>query len=402
MIVIAWSALAISASAIDSAAAATSEVLDGLGGADGRIEARVARDVAAVRIDDETWVFYGADPGDGHDLRLARLRDDGTQTFRTLDGRGSRDGRTTNAVGTDVSAVVNDGTVHVFYRDETADDLRHGWRSLAEGWRFETIDGATNDDGTTLRDVGGPSAAVVFRDRVQVFYVDADRADIRRAVWRHDGWRITVVDGDGRQGGRTREPLGAGLAAEVWGSKLHVLFTGPAFYSGLREVVFEPGTRPVYEQLRNGSGGPIALLKRSRTDVVGVFQESTHVRPLNWTRDGWRVSRGTWSVGAGGLTGMTLLEDGGRKHMALGLNIGHCSDCGYERYVMVAPWQMHDEWTITHEAWFWGSSPAAPNAAVTVDGVGHVFVGGYAPEVAADGTGLLLHIVGPFEEQAQA
>lgn len=402
MIVIAWSALAISASAIDSAAASTTEVLDGLGGADGRIEARVAHDVAGVRIGDETWVFYGADPGDGHNLRLARLRDDGTQVFRTLDGNGSRDGRTTNAVGTDVSAVVDDGTVHVFYQDETVGALRHGWRSLAQGWRFETIDGATNDDGTTLRDVGKLSTAVVFRGRVQVFYVDADRADIRRAVWRHDGWRITVVDGDSRRGGRTREPLGAGLAAEVWGSKLHVLFTGPAYSSGLREVVFESGTRPTYAQLRkDGSGGPIALLKRSRTDVVGVFVESSRVRPLNWTRDGWRVSRPTWGFASPGLTGMTLFEDGGGKHMALGLDEGYGTG-GYDRYVMVAPWQMHHDWTRTYEDWFWGSSPGAPNAGVTVDGVGHVFVGGYAPEAAAFRTGLLLHIVGPFEEQAQS
>jgi hypothetical protein len=378
-----------------AAADETLEVLDGRGGTDGRIRATVATDVAAVRHGDETWVFYGADPGDGHDLRLARLGDDGTDSFRTLDGASMRSGRTTHDVGADVSAVVHEGLVHVFYVDATQDDLRHAWRAPGAAWRFETIDGHASDAGRTSNDVGALSTAVAFRDRVQVFYVDRTQDDIRRAVLGPVSWRISTIDGHTTRRGRTAEPLGDGLAAAVWSSRLHVLYTGATYEAGLREAVFAGDGPPAFSLLAQTDGGLVSLLRTSRSDVYGVFEDFSHVRPIRWRDGAWQVSFPTWDTQFGAI-GMTVFADGERAHIALGLFIGYGSG-GSDEYVAVAPWQPWRRWSGTYEAYWWSFPPGAPNAAVTIDGVGHLFVGGFGRDIGGTGRPALVEIVGPFE-----
>ena len=394
-LVIVLTVAALGALTLPASAQETLEVLDGRGGADGRIRATVATDVAAIRRGDETWVFYGADPGDGHDLRFARLGDDGSDTFVTLDGAGTRAGRTTHDVAADVSAVVHDGIVHVFYVDATADDLRHAWRSPGEAWRFETVDGHARDAGRTLHDVGALSTAVVFRDRVNVFYVDRTAADIRRAVSDGDGWRLSTIDGETSRRGRTTEPLGDGIAAAVWASRLHVLYTGATYEAGLREAVFTGDGPPTFDLLARTDGGLVSLLRVSRSDVYGAFEDFGHVRPIRWRDGSWRFSFPTWDTQFGAI-GMTVFGDGGRAHIALGLFIGYGSG-GSDEYVAVAPWQPWGRWSATYEAYWWSFPPGAPNAAVTVDGIGHLFVGGFGRDIGGTGRPALVEIVGPFE-----
>ena len=383
--------------AAPAAAEETLEVLDGRGGGGGRITAAVATDVAAVRRGDETWVFYGANTGDGHDLRLARLGDDGTATFRTLDGAGTRAGRTTHDVGADVSAVAHDGVVHVFYVDATEEDLRHAWRAPGATWRFGTVDGHAGDAGRTLADVGALSTAVVYRGQLQVFYVDETEADIRRAVFDGSSWRVATIDGHTTLNDRTTEPLGDGLAAAVWGSRLHVLYTGATYEAGLREVVFSAGASPSFTRLRQTDGGLVSILRLSRTEIYGAFEDFSHVRPIRWRDGAWRISFPTWDTQSGA-TGMSVFADAGRPHIALGQFIGYGSG-GSDEYVAVAPWQPWRRWDATFEAFWWSFPPGAPNAAVTVDGIGHLFVGGFGNDIGGSGGPALVRIIGSFEGQ---
>ena len=132
-----------------------------------------------------------------------------TPTYATLDGAGGANGRTTDSVATDVSATMLDGVVHVFYRDDTTQDLRHAWFD-GSTWTFETLDGDSTLDGRTTRDVGGRSLGLVYRGRLNVFYADDTRGDIRRAVFDGSVWHYSVLDGNSTTGGRTTDTVGVG------------------------------------------------------------------------------------------------------------------------------------------------------------------------------------------------
>src|SRR6187397_1606113 len=98
--------------------AVTTNRVDGQGGGGGRILAHISGDTAGVGRSGVPWVFYGANPGAGWRLRLAKLAA-GTAVYETLDGTGGANGRTGDSVGSDVSAVQLNGVPNVFYYDDT-------------------------------------------------------------------------------------------------------------------------------------------------------------------------------------------------------------------------------------------------------------------------------------------
>ena len=379
------------------ATAATPRVVDGLDGGGGRVQARIAPDTASIVRGGAPWVFYGANPEYGYRLRLARL--DATPTFVTLDGVGGSNGRTTHSVGTDVSATAQTGVVHVFYRDDTDQDLRHGWFDGGV-WMFETLDGNSTVDGRTSHDVGRRSVALVYRDKLNVIYADDTEGDVRRAVFDGSTWRYSVLDGNRTTGGRTTDPVGAAIRAGVWDSRLHVLYTVAP--SGLREATIDRGRTAAYATLSSSGGSSLGLLKVSDAQVLIAYDATIGsccdggFGPISagvWDGSTWSVDRPVSRITF--TEGLTILSDGGTPYLASG--VWQCDDFGCDQFVGLAPWNgtTFDDPYRTRVAS--GHPPGFPSSAVTIGGVGHLYVGAFGYQSEPDiYDQVLLAVEGPF------
>jgi hypothetical protein len=388
--------LALALTATSASAAATSEVVDGIGGGGGRIQARIAGDTASIVRGGVPWVFYGANPEYGYRLRLAVLGAD--PTYRTLDGAGGANGRTTDSVGTDVSATSNDGTVHVFYRDDTAGTLRHAW--LTGGvWRFETIDGDSPEGGRTTNDVGGRSVALMYRSKLNVVYADDTAGDVRRAIFDGVGWRYSVLDGDSTAGGRTTDTVGVAIRAGVWSSRLHVLYTRAP--GGLREATIHRGRDATYATISEIAGSSLGLLKMSDSEVYLAYDQGAGCcgdGPLAAFWDGASWSTDLFVAQVGRVDGITLFRDGGTAYLAAGV-VECFGSGGCDLEVGVAPWN-----GSTFDDPYAGGGFAAggipegvPSSAVTIGGVGHLFIGGIGFQSEPDiWDQVLMQVEGPF------
>jgi hypothetical protein len=234
-------ATAMTLTAVPAVAWSSPVVLDGAGGANGRLDAPIGWDTAAVLHGGVRHVFYSAIVNGRHRLRHASLS--ASPTFETLDGAGGTSGRTTHDVGSDLSASVFGGVMHVFYRDDTSGNLRHGWRE-GSTWRFETLDGASTVGGRVSSNVGRRSVTATFRRKLVVLYLDVARADVRLASYAGSGWSFTTIDGDSTAAGHTIHEVGYNVQAKVWGGALHVVYyeRDPAYGAELgwvREARFD-------------------------------------------------------------------------------------------------------------------------------------------------------------------
>lgn len=380
-----------------SAQAATSDVIDGIDSGGGRIHARISGDTASIVRGGVPWVFYGANPEYGFVLRLAKLRP--TPAYTTLDGAGGANGRTTDPVGTDVSATVMGDVVHVFYTDDTTQDLRHAWFD-GSTWRFETLDGDSTLDGRTTRDVGGRSLALVYRNRLNVFYADDTRGDVRRAVFDGSVWHYSVLDGNSTTGGRTTDEVGLAIRAGVWGSRLHVLYTkAPA---GLREAVIDRGRSATYATVSSFGGDWLGMLKVSDTDVLiaydaGACCAGADILAGEWNGATWSVDRPVSSIEL--TTGLTIFSDGGTPYLAAGIVQCYGSG-GCDEMVGVAAWNgttFEDPYFGNIAFYIFGEPQGVPSSAVTIGGVGQLFIGGIGhlsePDIYDQ---VLLRVQGPF------
>ena len=381
-----------------TALAATSDVIDGIDGGGGRIQARIAGDTASVVRSGVPWVFYGANPEYGYRLRVAKLGN--SPTYATLDGAGGANGRTTDSVGTDVSATMLDGIVHVFYTDDTTQDLRHAWFD-GSTWRFETLDGDSTLDGRTTRNVGGRSLGLVYRNRLNVFYADDTRGDIRRAVFDGSVWHYSVLDGNSTTGGRTTDTVGLAIRAGVWGSRLHVLYTqAPA---GLREAVIDRGRSATYSTVSAWGGESLGMLKVSDTEVLIAYDAGggccadADILAGVWNGSTWSVDRPVSSIEL--TTGLTIFFDGGTPY--LGAGIVQCyGSGGCDKMVGVAPWNgttFEDPYFGNIAFYVFGEPQGVPSSAVTIAGVGQLFIGGFGhltePDIYDQ---VILRVQGPF------
>jgi hypothetical protein len=372
-------------------AAATADVVDGLGTGGGRVQARIAADTAAIVRSGVTWVFYGANPEYGYRLRSARLSS--PSTYRTLDGAGGPNGRTTHSVATDVSTVAFGTTVHVFYRDETSASLRHAWR-IDGTWSFQTLDGDTTAGGRTRHDVGLHSAAIVYRDRMHVFYQDVTTGDVRHAVYDGTSWRFSVLDGNGTWNGRTTARVGDAIAAGVWGSRLHVLYTG--WPSELREAARHLDGSWSFATRSSDASPPLALRTIAGGAVLIAYGNHDGIAAGRRNGSAWTIDLPVSEIET--LTGLTIFLDGGTPF--LGAGISQCfGSGGCDRVVGVAPWNgsTFDDPYFGGPFLTFGEPPGDPSSAVTINGRGHLFVGGFGFQSEPDiFDQVLLQVTGPF------
>jgi hypothetical protein len=272
-------------------------VLDGAGGSNGRVSSQIAGDTAAVMYNGVAHVFYAAQSGGEWVLRHARFGP--SPLFETLDGEGGGDGRTTYSVGSDVSAAVYGGEIHVFYLNDATGVLRHAFFT-GTVWRFRNLDGASHRGGRIVAELGRASVATVYGGRLEVFYLEQTGMDVRRASYDGTTWIFADLDGDSTLGGHTVHEVGFNLATGAWGGSLHVLYyeADPAYDGALgwvREASFDGSSWTYARAFRSNTivpGKTLALGVVADDDVYVAYNTTIQGDPrLRWRRwDG-----GAWS-----------------------------------------------------------------------------------------------------------
>ena len=105
-------------------------------------------------------------------------------------------GRVGAGVGTYGSSVIYNGRPHVFYRDGTVGDLRHGYYN-GSFWAFETLTAAGGGNGHVNWDVAWTTSVVLYNGRPHVFYWDSTNGDLRHAYYNGVAWAFETLDGNG-------------------------------------------------------------------------------------------------------------------------------------------------------------------------------------------------------------
>lgn len=201
------------------------ETLDGAGGTDGRVNAAIGADVAAMTWGGSPHVFYP-------DVTNGRLRHawwtGSAWGFENLDGSGAgtASGRIDARAGADVTTLEFAGVPHAFYRAEpqTGAVVRHAWWTGAT-WAFETIAGpsASGPAGTRI-------AATVIGSLPHVWHHDATAARLRHTWWNGSTWSDESMDGTGVEGGSGRRSasLGQYPTAIATPAGTHVFYADPS------------------------------------------------------------------------------------------------------------------------------------------------------------------------------
>jgi hypothetical protein len=148
----------------------TFRTIDGAGGLNGRVRAYVGEDQAALVYGGTLHVFY-YDRTHG-DLRHGSYDGD-VWSFETLDGAGGMQGRVDARVGLRLSATRFGGDLHLIYVSTSGGDVRHAAYN-GTGWSFETLDGAGGSAGRIDANVGWNTAVAVFGSKLHVFYFHQD------------------------------------------------------------------------------------------------------------------------------------------------------------------------------------------------------------------------------------
>ena len=208
----------------------------------------------------EVHAFYTT--GNGV-LRHARF-DGTTWTTEALDGHVTdNEGRVVSTFEGVAAVAEPDGTLHVFYHDVNATNLRHAERQ-GTTWRFEVLDGSggTPADGPGTGPISGhvgmnPGAAW-YDNRVYVFYDDTGNENIRMAVRRsvgaEDRWSYRPLDGAKRGRGSVSSLVRATTTA-VWNDRLSVFYYD-ADRGHLRHASVTPGwATPWNFEIVDGVGG---------------------------------------------------------------------------------------------------------------------------------------------------
>ncbi len=197
-------------------------VLDGAGGANGRITGNVGYRTSAVIFDNTLHIFYY--DGTNKALRHGTLNGN-TWSFETVDGATSTfAGKTTDDVGFYSTAVQYGNSLQLFYYDRTFGNLRHGWYTTANGWRYENLEGDYGSISHYNSDIGTEPAVLLYGDSLQLFYYDVSRGNLRHGWADSRGWHFENLEGDPGSVSRYDANSGRQPAAAILGSSLQLLY----------------------------------------------------------------------------------------------------------------------------------------------------------------------------------
>ena len=155
--------------------------------------------------------------------------------IQTVDGEGTKGGRTNNSVAGSISTCTNKvgktEYLNLYYGDLTNKDLR---RASFNGktWSYEIIDGngpviQNYKEVTRVRtasDVSVSNACAITSAGEQVFYRDESQGILLGAVRDGKNWRYEIIDGDSELNNRTMGDVAFHLKAVTIAKKVNVFY----------------------------------------------------------------------------------------------------------------------------------------------------------------------------------
>ncbi len=268
------------------------EPLDGHAIGNGRSAANVGGTPAAAVWGDSLQVFYR--DIDNTNLKHAWTTPLQGWRFETLDGDpNSVSGRDGN-VGLDPSAVIWNDTLALFYRDEGSQRLRHAYTTATQGWQFVQLDG---DPGSmchsSYMNTGSNPSAIVHEGQIHVFSYDSTGGNLRHARFSADagGWRCETLDGDPGSAIGNNTNVGAMPTAASVGGTLQ-LFAYQPEHGGLHH--YWSGANGWQNENFDGFGGSPSGRVNQPTGlepVVANYQGVPHVFYYDHTSGNLRHAR---------------------------------------------------------------------------------------------------------------
>ncbi|MGK3999328.1 hypothetical protein [Sorangium sp. So ce1024] len=171
--------------------------LDGSG--QGTDEA-IGRDPSSITFGGKLYIFYTAGDGLGLEELRAAVYDGATWTYQLLDGYGGASGRIEGKLRAP-AAVVHDGKLRVYYVDDTNDNIREAVTSNGTSWSFSVLDGDGGPNGRTTDRLTGDISPVVygpvFQPKLQIFYQNNDEVRLRVAELEGGQFHFHDINGDG-------------------------------------------------------------------------------------------------------------------------------------------------------------------------------------------------------------
>jgi hypothetical protein len=258
------------------------ETLDGNGK---NTSNNVGANVTSLQYGNQLQLFYTN--SSNHTLRHAWW-DGKAWGFEALDGAGGTNGRTSNSVGGGTIAVRQFGSqLQVFYSDDTAHALRHGWWD-GTAWHFETLD-------TGLASSNVAIAATQYGSTLHVMY-NSSGGDLRHA-WYDKTWNKETLDGDTTAGGRTTNNVGNYAKVLQFGTQLDVVYQNSttssvrhAWWNGKWNYETLDGAGGnISGHTNNGVGAYIAVLPFQGGLHLMYQDTSTGALRHAWYSAGWHV-----------------------------------------------------------------------------------------------------------------
>lgn len=198
------------------------EILDGAGGANGRVNSNTGQTPTAVVQNSDMFVFYH--DVTGGDLRQARWDGVGqVWTFQTLDGTPTSPGKYNANLGYEPFALIYGTSLQLFYYDSTNGNLRHAWK-VGSTWYFENLDGDPGSIGRYNSNLGRASFGIVFNNSLQLYYYDAQQGNLRHAWTDSRGWNFENLEGDAGSISGYNADIGMGGSATVYNNSLQLYY----------------------------------------------------------------------------------------------------------------------------------------------------------------------------------
>ncbi len=153
----------------------------------------------------------------------------------TVDGNATSSGRSDRNLAGPVSLCTvttkSSQTLHIFYADMEAKDLRHATFD-GKRWRYEVVDGNGENIQSykekqrrrTASDVSISNACAYTPSGLQVFYRDESQGILLGATLTKAGWVYEIVDGDRQSDNRTTGDVAFSLSAVANGRTVYVLY----------------------------------------------------------------------------------------------------------------------------------------------------------------------------------
>ncbi len=243
--------------------------------------------------------------------------------------------------GTAAAAVVDGGTLHVFWTDGWG--LGQSWRAGAV-WKTSMLDGVAGSDGQIVRHgyVGYPLQVAMSGGVPHLFYYDRYNGNLRQAWYSAGRWHYVTLDGAGGSG-RVNADVGDGIAVNTDGGYPH-LFYYDRTNGNLRQAWFDPASWRWRYTVVDGAGTDVGA--DPSTAVAGTtpwvfYRDVTHgdLRAARYdpTTRRWVL---TTLDGSGG--------GGGRVDSNVGINTAAVAT---PEGVFVAYYNYTDQHPILRTAW---------------------------------------------------